>query len=286
MSTLISILIDGVSYGVVLFVIAVGLSITMGLMRVVNMAHSGFAMMGGFAAAAIVAMGVRFEIATVLAVLIVAAISLPVERLLMRRVYGKSELEQALLTIGLVYIVIAGCNSLFGATVTSLTFPSYVTGPITILGHTAAKYRIVLIGIGSLLALLLWFFLERSDFGLKVRAAVDNAATAQTLGINTSRLYAVAFAAGAGMAALGGVLGSQLMPMEPSYALKYLILVLAVVTVGGLGTIGGTFAAALLLGILDTAAKYLLPEIASTAFYLVMFLVLIVRPQGLFGRTA
>ena len=142
----------------------------------------------------------------------------------------------------------------------------------------------VLIGIGILLAVILWFLLERSSFGVRVRAAVDNANTAQTLGIDTSRVYAIAFAIGAGMAALGGILGSQLMPMEPSYALKYLILVLAVVTVGGLGTIGGTFAAAILLGVMDTAAKYLLPEIASTAFYMVMFLVLMVRPQGLFGR--
>lgn len=286
MGTLIAILIDGVSYGVVLFVIAVGLSITMGLIRVVNLAHSGFAMMGGFAAAAAVSFGLPFELAMVFGVLLVATLSLPIERYLMRPIYGKTELEQALLTIGLVYVIIAACNSLFGATVTSLSFPSYVMGPITILGHTAAKYRIVLIGVGALIALLLWFFLERSNFGLKVRAAVDDADTAQTLGINTSRLYTIAFAAGAGMAALGGILGSQLMPMEPSYALKYLILVLAVVTVGGLGRIGGTFASALLLGILDTAAKYLLPEIAATAFYLVMFIVLIIRPQGLFGRAS
>lgn len=281
-----AILVDGISYGVILFIIAVGLSITMGLIRVVNMAHSGFAMMGGFAAAAFIAVGLPFELAMVVAVLFVAAISLPIERFLMRPVYGKSELEQALMTIGLVYVIIAASNSLFGATVTSLTFPSYVTGPITIFGHTAAKYRIVLIGAGVLIAFALWFFLERSTFGLKVRAAVDDASTAQTVGINTSRLYAVAFACGAGMAALGGVLGSQMMPMEPSYALKYLILVLAVVTVGGLGSIMGTFAAALLLGLLDTAAKYLLPEVAATAFYLTMFVVLIIRPQGLFGRGA
>lgn len=286
MSLALAILIDGIAFGMVLFVIAVGLSITMGLIRVVNLAHCGFAMIGGFACAAMIASGLPFEAAVPLAVLATAAISLPLERLLLRRVYGKPELEQALLTLGLVFVIVAGCNVLFGANVTSLPVPEYLSGPFSLLGHTTQRYRLVLILAGIVIATFIWLVLERSDFGLKVRAAVDNAATAQTLGINTSFLYATAFSVGAGMAALGGILGAPLMPMEPSYALKYLVVVLAVVTVGGLGRIGGTLAAALLLGLLETAAKYLLPEVAATAFYMVMFVVLITRPQGLFGRSA
>ncbi|WP_240648244.1 branched-chain amino acid ABC transporter permease [Pararobbsia silviterrae] len=280
-----AIMIDGVAYGMVLFVIAVGMSITMGLIRVVNLAHCGFAMMGGFACAAFIGAGVRFELAVVLAVLATAAISVPLERVLLRRVYGRSELDQALLTLGLVYVLIAGCNLLHGERVTELPLPAYMTGPWTLLGLVFQRYRLVLIVAGAALAGLIWLILERSDYGLKVRAAVDNTSTAQTLGINTSFLYTSAFAFGSGLAAFGGILGSALMPMEPSYALNYLVIVLAVVTVGGLGKIGGTFAAAVLLGVVDTAAKYLLPDAAATAFYLVMFAVLIVRPQGLFGRS-
>ncbi len=283
----VAILVDGVSYGMVLFIISVGLSITMGLLRVVNMAHGGFAMLGGFVAASAMArLDIGFELALPLAALVVAAIAVPIERLLIRRVYGRDELDQALLTIGMVFVLTAAANLLFGSTITTLRIPDYLSGSLTIWSHTFPKYRFFVIGSGLVVLALLWFFVERTPFGIRVRAAVDNAPTAQTIGINTSHLYTVVFALGAGLAAVGGVIGAQLLPMEPSYALKYLVLFLAVVTVGGFGTIGGSLAAALLLGLIDTAAKYLLPDLASIAFFVTMFVVLSVRPNGLFGKTA
>lgn len=287
MNMLLSILIDGVSYGMILFIISIGLSITMGLMRVVNMAHGGFAMLGGFIAAAIMAWaGARFEAALALATVAVALLSLPIERFLMRQVYGRHVLDQALLSIGLIYIIVAGANLLFGGSITTLQIPRYLTGWVAIGTHTIPKYRIFVTIAGLIVVTLLWFAIERTSFGVRIRAAVDNSAIAQTVGINTSRLYAIAFSVGAALAALGGIIGAQIMPMESTYALKYLVLMLAVVTVGGMGTVTGTFAAALLLGLANTAAIYLVPSMASVAFYIAMFLVLTLRPQGLFGRSA
>jgi branched-chain amino acid transport system permease protein len=287
MNMLLSILVDGVSYGMILFIISIGLSITMGLMRVVNMAHGGFAMLGGFIAAAIMAWAsARFEAALALAVVAVALISLPIERLLMRQVYGRHVLDQALLSIGIIYIIVAGANLLFGASLTTLRIPGYLTGWVTIGTHTIPKYRIFVTVAGLIVVTLLWLAIERTSFGVRIRAAVDNSAIAQTVGINTSQLYAIAFAVGAALAGLGGIIGAQIMPMESTYALKYLVLMLAVVTVGGMGTVTGTFAAALLLGLANTAAIYLVPSMASVAFYIAMFLVLTLRPQGLFGRSA
>jgi branched-chain amino acid transport system permease protein len=287
MNLLISILVDGVSYGMILFIISIGLSITMGLMRVVNMAHGGFAMLGGFFAAAIMAwLGLSFAAALAIATVVVALVSVPIERYLMRLVYGRHVLDQALLSIGMIYIIIAAANLLFGSSITTLQIPHALTGWVTIGQHTMPKYRIFIIVAGLIVLGFLWFAIERTSFGVRVRAAVDNSAIAQSVGINTSLLYSVAFAIGAGLAALGGIIGAQIMPMESTYALKYLVLVLAVVTVGGMGTVTGSFAAALLLGLVNTAAIYLVPSLASVAFYIAMFLVLTLRPQGLFGRSA
>jgi branched-chain amino acid transport system permease protein len=286
MNLLISILVDGVSYGMILFIISIGLSITMGLMRVVNMAHGGFAMLGGFFAAAIMAwLGLSFVAGLAIATVVVALVSVPIERYLMRLVYGRHVLDQALLSIGMIYIIIAGANLLFGSSITTLQIPQYLTGWVTIGEHTMPKYRIFIIIAGLIVLALLWLAIERTSFGVRVRAAVDNSAIAQSVGINTSLLYSVAFAIGAGLAALGGIIGAQIMPMESTYALKYLVLVLAVVTVGGMGTVTGSFVAALLLGLINTAAIYLVPSLASVAFYIAMFLVLTLRPQGLFGRS-
>lgn len=286
MNLLISILVDGISYGMILFIISIGLSITMGLMRVVNMAHGGFAMLGGFFAAAIMAwLGLSFVAGLAIATVVVALVSVPIERYLMRLVYGRHVLDQALLSIGMIYIIIAAANLLFGSSITTLQIPHALTGWVTIGQHTMPKYRIFIIVAGLIVLGFLWFAIERTSFGVRVRAAVDNSAIAQSVGINTSLLYSVAFAIGAGLAALGGIIGAQIMPMESTYALKYLVLVLAVVTVGGMGTVTGSFVAALLLGLINTAAIYLVPSLASVAFYIAMFLVLTLRPQGLFGRS-
>ncbi|NIM41905.1 MAG: branched-chain amino acid ABC transporter permease [Hydrogenophaga sp.] len=282
-----SILMDGVAYAMVLFMITIGLSMTMGLMRVVNLAHGAFAMAGGFLAAALPgALGLPVWLGMVLAIALVALAALPIERWLLRRFYRRSELDQMLVTIGIMFICMALANIVFGSSIKSVALPEALQGSIDIGYRLVQKHRLFVMLLGMAVLVLLWFAVERSDFGIRVRAAVDNAPTAQAVGIDTARLYAVAFAAGAALAALGGIVGAELLPMEASYAGKYLVTFLAVVAVGGQGTLAGSFVAALLLGGVETTMKYLVPQLSSVAFFLTMFLVLLLRPQGLFGRRA
>lgn len=285
LSLLSSILVDGVAYAMILFMISIGLSMTMGLMRVVNLAHGAFAMFGGFLAALIPHfLGVPIWVGFLLAIGIVAVASLPIERLLVRRFYGRHELDQMLVTIGLMFIAIASANVLFGSALTVVKLPAAFTGVVDLGFRTVPRHRLVVLALGVTVVAFLWFTVERSSFGIRVRAAVDNAAIAQAVGIDTKKIYAVTFAIGAALAALGGIAGAELLPMEPFYAAKYLVTFLAVVAVGGHGSLFGTFAAALLLGMVETAMKYFVPELASAAFFLTMFAVLLIRPQGLFGR--
>jgi len=280
-----SIMIDGIAYAMILFMITVGLSIALGLMHVVNMAHGAFAMLGGFAAVTLMNRASwRFEFAVPAAVLLTALASLPIERYLISRVYRRRELDQALLTIGVAFVAIALVNLWLGASFSAIELPPWLSGPVDLGFRSFPRHRLAVILLGFLVSAALWVFIERSRFGIRLRAAVDNAGIAQAVGINTTLLYSSAFAIGAGLAALGGIAGAELLPMEANYPVKYLVLFLAVVAVGGQGTLFGTFLAAILLGVVDTAAKYLLPDIASISFYLTMLVVLAVRPQGLFGR--
>ena len=197
---------------------------------------------------------------------------------------GDAEEIQALLTIGVAFVAIALVNLWLGASFSAIELPPWLSGPIDLGFRSFPRHRLAVILLGFLVSAALWVFIERSRFGIRLRAAVDNAGIAQAVGINTTLLYSSAFAIGAGLAALGGIAGAELLPMEANYPVKYLVLFLAVVAVGGQGTLFGTFLAAILLGVVDTAAKYLLPDIASISFYLTMLVVLAVRPQGLFGR--
>ena len=282
-----SILVDGFAYAMILFMITIGLSMTMGLMRVVNLAHGAFAMLGGFLAALLPAwLGLDPSLAIVVAIGAVTVAALPVERWLIRRFYQRPEIDQMLLTIGLMFVVIALCNMVFGSGLTALRLPDCLQGSLVLGERSIPRHRVAVMVLGLVVLAVLWFSVERSSFGIKVRAAVDNAPIARAVGIDTTRIYAITFAAGAGLAALGGIAGAELLPMEPAYASKYLVTFLAVVAVGGHGTLFGSFLAALLLGLVDTTVKYLVPELSSIAFFLTMFIVLTIRPQGLFGRHA
>jgi len=282
-----SILVDGISYGMVLFIISVGLSITMGLMRVVNLAHGVFAMLGGYVAVAVATrLGLRPELSAALAIAAVATLAWPLERWLFRRIYGRSELQQVLLTIGIVFVGMAAVGTLFGNGLTAFALPGYMQGTIDIGFRVLPRHRLAVLLAGGLVLLGLWILFSRTGFGISMRASVDKAQAAEALGIDTSRVYRYGFMLGAALAALGGILGAELLPLEPYYPLKYLVLFLAVVAVGGMGSVFGSFAAALLLGLVETASKYLMPEIASIMFYATMLLALSWRPQGLFGRRA
>ena len=284
-SAALSILFHGTAYAMVLYLVSVGLSVTMGLMGFVNLAHGIFAAAGGYIATTLMTrMGVPFALAIAGGAIAVAAGSVVLERLLYRRLYGGDELDQVLLTIGLVFMSVAAAKFLWGPLAQPFYPPAELSGQIHIGAREFPTYRSFLIVSGAVLVTLLWLGLERTRFGAMIRAAVDNYRMAQSVGINTSLLFTLSFALGSGLAALGGSLGAEILAIEPGYALEHLVYFLIVVSVGGLGSIRGPFFAALLLGIADTGFKYLLPEFGAFFIYVLTLVILLWRPQGLFGQ--
>ena len=285
MQTVFSIGVDALAYGMVLFVISIGLSVTMGLMRVVNLAHGAFAMIGGYIASyAARDLGLAYALAIMLAVVGTILIAIPVERLLYRRIYGQPELTQVLMTIGITFCIIGITNYVFGPTLKNIPTPQMLREPVSLGFRTVSAHRLFVIGCGVAVALGLWYFIERTAFGVKLRAAVDNAAMAAALGVKTQVVYAVSFAVAVGLAAFGGVVGAELLPIEPYYALRYMVTFLVVVSVGGAGSIPGALAACLLLGAFDTAGRYLMPEFGEFFFYLAVIAIVWLFPRGLAGR--
>lgn len=284
-ATLASILIDGFAYGMVLFMTSVGLTVTLGLMRFVNMAHGLFALVGGYAAASLTTqLGLPYLPALLLAALAAGALGLVLEAGLIRRFYNRPELDQVLLTIGIVFAGIALSGMAFGNALVPVRLPDWLRGSTDLGFRALPTQRLVVIAAGLMVLAAIWLLFERTRFGIRLRATVDNRRAAAELGINTRLIYLGAFALGAALAGIGGVVGAELLPIEPQYPLKYLVLFLAVVAVGGPGDVRGSFVAAILLGTIETAGKYLLPDLASVALYLTMLIVLTLRPEGLFVR--
>ena len=282
-----SILFHGLAMAMVLYLISVGLSVTMGLMGFVNLAHGAFAMAGGYTLVILMKQqNLPFGVALLAAIVICVVLSLILERLLYRRLYGGDELDQVLMTMGLIFASVGAATFLFGPVSQSLEPPAMLRGQINVLGREFPTYRSFLILCGALLVTALWLGLERTRFGAQIRASVDNLRMAQTLGINTSRLFTVAFALGSGLAALGGGLGADFLNVGPNYALEYLVYFLIVVAVGGLGSIRGPFVAALIVGVSDTAFKYLAPQYGAFFIYAITMAILLWRPRGLFGQSA
>lgn len=270
----------------VLFMISIGLSIMMGLMRVVNLAHGAFAMIGGYLASyALRSLGMPYAVAILIAVVGTIVISIPFEVLLYRRIYRKSDaLTQLLLTIGITFFIIGIANFVFGPTLKSIPLPPALSGPLDIGFRMIPTHRMFVIACGTVTALALWFLLDRTEFGVRLRAAVDNGDMAEALGIRTEVLYSATFALAVGLAAFGGVVGAELLPIEPFYALRYMVTFLVVVSVGGAGSIAGALSASLLLGLADTTGKYLAPEFGEFFFYLAVIVIVFLFPHGLLGR--
>jgi branched-chain amino acid transport system permease protein len=280
----VSILFHGLAFAMVLYLVSVGLSVTMGLMGFVNLAHGVFAALGGYIATSMMTrLGVPFVPAIVAGVVAAMAASVPLERVLYRRLYGADELDQVLLTVGLVFMSVAAGKFFWGPLAQPFHPPAALSGQIELGWREFPTYRSFLIASGAVLVTVLWLGLERTQFGAQIRAAVDNRRMAQSVGINTSRLFTMTFALGSGLAALGGALGAEILAIEPAYALEHLIYFLIVVSVGGLGSIKGPFFAALFLGVADTGFKYLLPEFGAFFIYALTLVILLWRPRGLFG---
>jgi branched-chain amino acid transport system permease protein len=285
LNTIISILFDGLAYAMFLFIVSVGLSVTMGLMGFVNLAHGAFAMAGGYLVLTLTrGWGVPFIPSLVIVFLVVGAVSVIFERTLYARLYRATELDQVLLTIGLAFMAIATFTYFYGPSPQSIRLPSYLTGQIEGGFRSFPTYRLFIIAVGAVLIAALWYVFERTNIGAKIRAAVDNRRMAQSIGIDVDRLFTLTFGIGSGLAALGGGLAIQLVGLSPSFALIYLVFFLLVVAVGGLGSFKGTLVAALILGIFDTAGKYLYADAGGFFIYAIAMAILLVRPAGLYGR--
>jgi len=285
MPSVFGVLFDGFAYGMLLFLMSVGLSVTLGMMNFVNLAHCSFAMLGGYVAITLMnAFGWPFLATLPVAFIAAAALSVVLERIFFRRFYNASDLDQCLLTIGIVFVSIATAAYIYGTDQQPMQLPPYLRGSIAFMGLDLSVYRLFLIGTALLITIALVAMVETTRFGAQVRAAVNNQRMARGLGINVDGLFAATFALGSGLAGLGGALAIAMLGLDPQFALTYLIYVLIVVSVGGLGSISGSFAAAMLLGFSDMAGKYYVPSIGAFLIYLVMIVLLMWRPAGLFGR--
>jgi branched-chain amino acid transport system permease protein len=287
LGNVVGVLFDGLAYGSLVVVIAVGLSVTLGLMNFVNLAHGAFAMVGGYVCVVLMTrFGVPFLATLPIAFAAAALVGFVLERTLYRRLYRSSHLDQVLFSIGLVFMSIAVATYVFGASQQPVSLPPYLRGQVRVLGHDFGVYRVFLIAVVATLTLLLQYLLERTRFGSQVRASVDNATAAAGLGINVNRVFALTFALGSGLAGLGGGLGIDVLGLDPTFPLKYIVYFLLVVSVGGTGTIKGPLIAALILGVFDVAGKYYVPDVGGFVIYALMVVLLIAFPAGLYGRRA
>lgn len=280
-----SILLGGLAAGMVLFIVSVGLSVTMGLMGFVNLAHGGFAMVGGYIIVLVMRnWGLGFVPALAVGFVLTAALSMVMERLFYARLYRAGELDQVLFTIGLVFFMIAAVTLAVGPENQPVPIPAALQGQLDLFVVQYRTYSIFLIVVGTLIMIGIWLGFERTRFGAQIRAAVDNRRMAESLGINIDRLFTVTFGFGSGMAALGGGLGAEFLGLDPQYALKYLVFFLIAVAVGGLGRITGVFYASLIIGVLDFVLKKYVPQGGTLFIYALTILLLLWRPQGLFGK--
>ena len=285
LASLAGVLFDGFAYGMLLFLLSVGLTVTLGMMNFVNLAHCSFAMVGGYATVTLMnKAGWPFLATLPLAFIAAALLSIFLERTLYRRLYRASDLDQCLLTIGIVFISVAAFAWFYTSEQQSARVPDWLQGSVQLGSMSFAAYRIFLIAVGLAVTGILILLLEKTRFGAQVRAAVDNQRMARGLGIDVDRAFMFTFALGGGLAGLGGALAIQVVGLDPTFALSYLVYVLIVVAVGGLGSIGGSFAAASVLGISDMAGKYYFPWLGAFLIYLVMVALLMWRPVGLFGK--
>jgi branched-chain amino acid transport system permease protein len=280
-----TILFDGVAYGMLLFVLACGLAVTLGLMNFVNLAHGAFAMAGGYVTVILMdRWGVPFLACLPAAFIAAAALGVVLERTLYVHMYGRSPLDQVLFSIGLVFMAVAAVDWAMGSSQQNIRLPPWLTGRVEILGVNIGLYRSFIIVLCGALALTLQLALTRTRFGSRLRAAVDDARVARGLGIRVGTVFAITFAVGSGLAGLGGALGVEILGLDPNFPLRFMIYFLIVVTVGGTSGIAGPFVAALLLGVADVAGKYYVPALGGFMIYLVMIAVLVLRPHGLFAR--
>ena len=282
---MLTLLFDGVAYGMLLFVLAVGLAVTLGLMNFINLAHGAFAMAGGYVTVLLMnRLGVPFLACLPIAFVATALLGAVLERTLYRPMYARPHLDQVLFSIGLVFIAITGVDYAVGSMQQNITLPAWLQGRFDIAWIGIGKYRLFIIAVCAALTLALQAVLARTRFGAQLRASVDDPRVAGGLGLDVNRIFLVTFAVGSGLAGLGGALGAEVLGLDPTFPLKFMVYFLIVCAVGGTTTITGPLLAALLLGIADVAGKYYLPKLGAFIVYTLMIVILLWRPQGLFAR--
>jgi branched-chain amino acid transport system permease protein len=287
---MLTLLFDGVAYGMLLFVLAVGLCVTMGLMNFINLAHGAFAMLGGYLTVVLMQRhGVPFLLCLPLAFLLSAAVGGVLERTLYRTMYKKPHLDQVLFSIGLAFMAVASADFLMGSQQQIMQLPDWLRGRIELFSDTPFElgmgyYRLFIIAVCSALTVGLQYVLSTTRFGSRLRASVDDPRVASGLGINVNMVFAATFAVGSGLAGLGGALGAEVLGLDPTFPLKFMVYFLIVVAVGGTTSITGPLLAALMLGIADVAGKYYIPKLGAFIVYALMIAILMWRPQGLFVR--
>ena len=282
---MLTLLFDGIAYGMLLFVLAVGLAVTLGLMNFINLAHGAFAMAGGYATVLLMdRAGLPFLATLPVAFILVGALGALMERTLYRPMYTKPHLDQVLFSIGLVFMAVAAVDYLIGSQQQFVKLPAYLQGRFDLEVVGIGKYRLFIVVVCAVLTVALQLILSRTRFGSRLRAAVDDPRVASGLGINVNRVFLLTFAVGSGLAALGGALGAEVLGLDPTFPLKFMIYFLIVVAVGGTSSITGPLMAALLLGVADVFGKYYAPKLGAFIVYTLMIVILLWRPQGLFVR--
>lgn len=281
---MLTILFDGIAYGMLLFVLACGLSVTLGLMNFVNLAHGAFAMAGGYVTTILMnRYGVPFLATLPAAFLAPAVLGVALERTLYRQLYSRSHLDQVLFSIGLVFMAVAAVDYLMGSQPQLIVIPTWLQGRVDLMVAQVGIYRSFVIAVCAVLVVTLQLVLTRTRFGSQLRASVDDPRVARGLGINVSAIFATTFAVGSGLAGLGGALGAELVGLDPTFPIKFLLYFLIVVTVGGTSSLTGPFLASLILGVADIAGKYYVPAAGAFVIYSLMIVVLVFRPNGLFA---
>ncbi len=275
---------NGISYGALLFLLASGLSLIFGVMRIVNMTHGSYFMLGGYVGLTVVRRTGSFVLALLAGTVVIALVGMGMERLFLRRLRGE-ELGQVLMTIGFALIFQDLALLIWGGDPYNLPVPAVLSGSLRAGGAVFPVYRIFIVAVAVAVGLALWLLLDRTRAGAMIRAAVDDAEMAQGVGINVPRASLAVFSLGAALAALGGVIGAGFLGVYPGADFEVLPYAFVVVIVGGLGSLPGAMAGSLLVGLLDNFGKALFPELSYFTLFAPMALILAIRPTGLFGRS-
>ncbi|WP_079527705.1 branched-chain amino acid ABC transporter permease [Halobacillus hunanensis] len=285
MEIIIAQLINGVSYGMLLFVITCGLALVFGILGVLNLAHGSLYMIGSYVAYSLTTTFTQsFWTALIVAPLAVAVIALVIERTLLRVTYQLGHLSQVLLTFGLAYVFHDLTKWIWGSNVLSIRVPDLLSGSVTIVGQTFPLYRLVVIGVGIIIAAGLWWIQNKTRWGAIIRAGLSDREMIGALGVNINLVFTTIFVLGGILAGFGGVVASPILGLYPDMEFQTLILALIVLVIGGLGSIAGTFTASVLVGVLETFGRYLFPELSMFLIFGLMAMILVWRPSGLLGK--